>query len=108
MDTTVILAQPRVSRLRAAVVYVDSWSSRGARDRIDGKHSGFLARRPPFSGLRIEVSGEKKVLSVAEIWRLKSVPVIYRNKSLLHAGVHRAIGFGTQNWPQIHQNFDFF
>ena len=26
MDTTVILAQPRVPRLRAAVVYVDSWA----------------------------------------------------------------------------------
>ena len=30
MDTTVILAQPRVPRLRAAVVYVDSWARYGA------------------------------------------------------------------------------
>ena len=29
MDTTVILAQPRVSRLRAAAVYVDRRGSRG-------------------------------------------------------------------------------
>ena len=28
-DTTVILAQPRVSRLRAASGYVDSWGSVG-------------------------------------------------------------------------------
>ena len=42
MDTTAILAQPRVPRLRAAVVYVDSWAWLGmvghgwASSEIDG------------------------------------------------------------------------
>ena len=105
--TAIILAQPRVSRLRAAVVYV---LSRGCAGRIPdpGLPNAGFARAPPKSLLRIVVSCEKRVLSVAEIWRLKSVPLIYRNKNPLHAGVHRATGFGTQNWPQIHQNFNIF
>ena len=50
MDTTVILAQPRVSRLRADAVYVDrSGSVRGTLD--PGFSSARLARGPPRSVL---------------------------------------------------------
>ena len=46
MDTTVILAQPRVSRLRADAVYVDRRGSTG-RTVDPGFSSARLARRPP-------------------------------------------------------------
>ena len=48
MDTTVILAQPRVSRLRADAVYVDGRASA----EIVEKHSGEFSEGPSFS-LRI-------------------------------------------------------
>ena len=46
MDTTVILAQPRVSRLRAAVVYALS-GGRVAAGKIDVIVWAGLSRRPP-------------------------------------------------------------
>ena len=46
MDTTVILAQPRVSRLRADAVYVDRRGSPG-RTVDPGFASARFARRPP-------------------------------------------------------------
>ena len=82
--------------------------SRGARDRIHGKHAGVLARRPPFSGLRIGEFSEKRDLSVGDIWPPKSRFFIVRNKTLSGNGVQIVIGFFTQNWPQIRRNFDFF
>ena len=51
MDTTVILAQPRVSQLRADVVYVDEWGMIGhprASAEIDRKHPGEFAGSPLF------------------------------------------------------------
>ena len=49
MDTSVILAQPRVPRLRAAVVYVDSPGFAGIRRRTldPGFCSARFARGPP-------------------------------------------------------------
>ena len=47
MDTTVILAQPRVSRLRADAVYVASRGSPG-RTLDRGKAFGRISRAPPF------------------------------------------------------------
>ena len=55
MDTTVILAQPRVSRLRADVVYVDRSGSGRARVGLGSANGrscffivSFLAGTPPF------------------------------------------------------------
>ena len=51
MDTTVILAQPRVPRLRAAVVYVDSWAWLGMVGRVPRSMVLLLccmARGPPL------------------------------------------------------------
>ena len=121
MDTTVILAQPRVSRLRAAAKNVlhraaPSCAEHGrASAEIDRKHSGEFFQGPPKSlqicPCYIPKQAEKvpkSDLKHGQIFRPKSVPVIYRNNSLICGGGRRAIGFGTQNWPQIHQNFDFF
>ena len=69
---------------------------------------GSLARGPPFSGLRIGEFSEKRDLSVGEIWPPKSRFFIVRNKTLSGNGVQIVIVFFTQNWPQIHRNFDFF
>ena len=105
MDTTVILAQPRVSRLRADAVYVDRSGSRGApagRTENQGKAFGRFARGPPFSGLRIRESSGKKDLSVGEIWPPKSRFFIVPNKTLSGNGIQIVIVFFTQNWPQIH------
>ena len=107
MDTTVILAQPRVSRLRADAVYV-LWRGCGERTENRGNKYGRFARGPPFSGLRIGEFSEKKDLSVGEIWPPKSRFLIVRNKTLSGNGFQIVIGFFTQNWPQIHRNFDFF
>ena len=63
---------------------------------------------PLFSGLRIGEFSEKRDLSVGEIWAPKSRFFIVRNKTLSGNGVQIVIGFFTQNWPQIHRNFDFF
>ena len=66
--TTVILAQPRVPRLRADAVYV---ANRGSRGRIPGSivsYREFLARRPPKSEFLLGYSSEKIDLSVGEIW----------------------------------------
>ena len=102
VDTTVILAQPRVSRLRADAVYVLCSGSRGVRDRIEVTNMGVLGRRPPFSGLRIGAFSKRRDLSVGEIWPPKSRFFIVRNKTLSGNGVQIVIVFFTQNWLQIH------
>ena len=72
--TTVILAQPRVPRLRAAVVYVANRARPGCRglprasSRIHSFQMVFLARRPPKSEFLIGYSSEKIDLSTDEIW----------------------------------------
>ena len=48
MDTTVILAQPRVSRRRADVVYVDRRGNVRPSAEIQVKHSGEFRGPPPF------------------------------------------------------------
>ena len=71
MDTTVILAQPRVPRLRADAVYVANRAPPGCRGRVPGSivsYREFLARRPPKSEFLIGYSSEKIDLSVGEIW----------------------------------------
>jgi len=108
VDTTVILAQPRVSRLRADAVYVLRRGSRGARHRIHGKHPGVPARRPPFSGLQIGELSETRDIAVGEIWPPKSRFFIVRNKTLSGNRVQIVIVFFTQNLLKIHRNFDFF
>ena len=91
MDTTVILAQPRVSRLRADVVYVDrSGSGRRTVDR--GKAFGRISRAPPkiapnlFSGYTENCGKSAKKGRIgsgdlAAFLRAKSVLRIYRKKS---------------------------
>ena len=80
MDTTVILAQPRVSRLRAAAVYVDRRGMVGhPRKSIEQIQENFPG--PPFfSGLRIGEFSEIKEVSVGEILRLKSLRSIYQKE----------------------------
>ena len=99
MDTTVILAQPRVSRLRADAVYVQKRAAGALRERIQnrGNNSGRFARGPPFSGLRIREFSEKRDLSVGEIWPPKSRFFIVRNKTLSGNGIQIVIVFFIQN-----------
>ena len=73
MDTTVILAQPRVPRLRAAVVYVDHRQIAG-RTVDPGFCSARFTRRPPLGvQSRIKTDAEqvrKSDLNKGEISRL--------------------------------------
>ena len=83
MDTTVILAQPRVSRLRADVVYVHSWGMLGharASAEIDRTNPGEFSGGGPFSGLRVGEFSEKIDVSVGEILPLKSLRSIYQKE----------------------------
>ena len=111
MDTTVILAQPRVSRLRAAAGYVDSRGCvglRGASAEIEEKHSGEFFQGPPDRRIWIGVSGAKSDLSHGQIFRPKSAPVIYPNKPLSGSGPKFSVCFGTQIWPYCTPKNRFF
>ena len=58
MDTTVILAQPRVSRLRAAVIYVDDRAPGAAADILDFQMP--VWRGPPLFLVSLYCSNNKK------------------------------------------------
>ena len=73
MDTTVILAQPRVSRLRAAAVYVDHRGCPGAAD-IGVIHSGLSRGPPPNPWFSTGQTCAKIPLSVREIWPPEAPP----------------------------------
>ena len=86
MDTTVILAHARVSRLRADVIYVDSWGMAGhgrawlGAAEIDVHPSTRLARRPPKNRLKLALTCllfSEKVriypLYSIRIWPLRSM-----------------------------------
>ena len=88
--TAVILAQPRVSRLRADAGYVDSWGFAGLRGRsaeIDTEHSGEFFQGPPKS-LQICPTDipkmtqrvQKRVLSGNEIWAPKHAQSLYSER----------------------------
>ena len=118
MHTTVILAQPRVSRLRAAVGYVDYCRSRG-RTLDPGFAFRTFARAPPKIAPNLShgyTENDGKGAKKSPMGRrdlgaqTQSKPILRKDSQRTLSGnvIQFSIGFGTQNWPQIHQNFDFF
>ena len=93
MDTTVILAQPRVSRLRAAAGYVQNRgksrqiAAPAGEFQIEHLHSG-LSREPPLKSLQICPTDipkmtqrvQKRVLSGNEIWAPKHAQSLYSER----------------------------
>ena len=86
MDTTVILAQPRVSRLQVDAVYVNA---RGSRGRIPDPAFAFRTfARAPLKSLQICPTDipkmtqrvQKRVLSGNEIWAPKHAQSLYSER----------------------------
>ena len=81
MHTTVILAQPRVPRLRAAVVYVDEWGLHRASRWIHCFVSGLEVRPPPDPLFSTGQTCAKRPLYNGRIWELRSIVFYWPNKS---------------------------
>ena len=76
LHTTVILAQPRMPRLRAAVVYVNEWGMTGhgwASRWIHCFVSGLEVRAPPDPLFSTGQTCAKRVIYNGRIWQLRSI-----------------------------------
>ena len=125
MDTTVILAQPRVSRLRAAFVYVENrgmvghglaWFGMPCRTLDPTFSIGRLFTAAPFCRTKSEPSISQKERTECEkvpYGHARSDPpdlgpAIVLNNNTLQSGAQLPIGFLTQIWPQyIAKTADF-
>ena len=103
MDTTVILAQPRVPRLRAAVVYVEDRGSVRAPLGMVGQAGDLLCRQsngtfdPPESGPLIGRFAKTESLSADETWPPKVSPIDTRIFSPIGIWHPCAFDYWTQN-----------
>ena len=113
MDTTVILAQPRVSRLRADVVYVDRLGMLG-HPRANGRsivlYRGKIGGDPPFELLhrRCKPQKKKSPLYSAEI----RTPRVWCIDTRIYSPIGKwhpcAFDYWAQNLTYGYSNFELF
>ena len=110
---------PSGSRLRRLVGHDRAWPGMAGRTLDRCKAFRTFARAPPkiapnLSHGYTENDAKSAKKSPIGKWDLGaqtcSKPILRKDSQRTLSGnvIQFSIGFGTQNWPQIHQNFDFF